>query len=140
MSVVNVKVASLRNKLQSNFNLETLEQSLLGQMKPVAAENLEQWMKNSNNEYIGRKGIVFVNGVRFPKESSIWCNPFKIGRDGTREEVLTKYETYIRDKIEKEKLVTKLLELKGKTLGCWCKPEKCHGDILLKLIDEYSSK
>ena len=24
-----------------------------------------------------------------------------------------------------------LLELKGKTLGCWCKPEDCHGDILV---------
>ena len=26
-----------------------------------------------------------------------------------------------------------LHELEGKTLGCWCKPEKCHGDILIKL-------
>jgi hypothetical protein len=24
----------------------------------------------------------------------------------------------------------------GKNLGCWCKPEKCHGDILIKIIEE----
>ena len=24
----------------------------------------------------------------------------------------------------------------GKTLGCWCKPEKCYGDILVKIIEE----
>ena len=28
-----------------------------------------------------------------------------------------------------------LPELKDKTLGCWCKPEKCHGDVLVELID-----
>ena len=30
-----------------------------------------------------------------------------------------------------------LKKLKGKNLGCWCKPNKCHGDRLLELIEEY---
>jgi len=30
----------------------------------------------------------------------------------------------------------KLPELKGKILGCWCKPNKFHGDILIKSINE----
>lgn len=29
-----------------------------------------------------------------------------------------------------------LSELKGKTLGCWCKPNPCHGDVLLTLLKE----
>lgn len=28
--------------------------------------NLQEWMNDENNIYIGRKGIVFINGVRFP--------------------------------------------------------------------------
>lgn len=36
--------------------------------------------------------------------------------------------------MKNEELLQQLPELKGKTLGCWCKPGKCHGDILLELI------
>ena len=28
------------------------------------------------------------------------------------------------------------IELKGKTLGCWCKPDPCHGDVLAELADK----
>jgi hypothetical protein len=62
-----------------------------------------------------------------------WGNPFKIGKDGTREEVVAKYETWIR---KHPKLLSCLSELEGKILGCWCKPEACHGDVLIKLIEE----
>jgi len=37
-------------------------------------------------------------------------------------------------KIKKEGLEKELLKLEGKHLGCWCKPDKCYGDILLRLI------
>jgi Domain of unknown function (DUF4326) len=33
-------------------------------------------------------------------------------------------------------LLNQLHELKDKTLGCWCKPEKCHGDVLVELADK----
>lgn len=62
-----------------------------------------------------------------------WGNPFIIGPDGTREEVIRKYEDWIRGKPE---LMASLHELKGKILGCWCRPKRCHGDILIKLIQE----
>jgi hypothetical protein len=35
-------------------------------------------------------------------------------------------------------LLSQLHELKDKTLGCWCKPDKCHGDVLIELIDKMS--
>ena len=28
-------------------------------------------------------------------------------------------------------------ELKGKILGCWCPPQKCHGDVLIELTKKY---
>lgn len=65
---------------------------------------------------------------------SKWGNPFRIGRDGDRAEVLAKYETYLRSRPE---LMAALPELAGKVLGCWCKvpgfEEPCHGDVLVRL-------
>jgi len=103
-------------------------------------DNLKEWIDNENNIYIGRKGVVFIDKNRFPKNSSNFANPYKIGKDGTREEVLFKYKNYILNKLENNKdLVSELLLLKGKNLGCWCYPEICHGNILLELIDKYST-
>lgn len=65
---------------------------------------------------------------------SIWGNPFLIGRHGTREEVIQKYEVWVRNQPD---LMEKVKTLLGKTLGCYCSPEPCHGDILKKLCQEY---
>jgi len=64
---------------------------------------------------------------------SKWGNPFKIGRDGNRAEVIEKYEAYIR---KTPKLMEALPELEGKVLGCWCAPKACHGDVLVKLFKQ----
>ena len=63
---------------------------------------------------------------------SKWGNPFSIGKDGTRKEVIQKYKEYI---LGKPDLLDSLHELKDKVLGCWCKPKACHGDILIELIE-----
>ena len=63
---------------------------------------------------------------------SKWGNPFKIGQDGTREEVIEKYREWIMSQPE---LLNSLHELKGKRLGCFCKPKKCHGDVLIDLLE-----
>jgi hypothetical protein len=65
---------------------------------------------------------------------SKWGNPFKIGIDGNRIEVIQKYEAYIRNN---PYLISCLDELKDKVLGCFCYPKHCHGDILLKLLKEF---
>ena len=64
---------------------------------------------------------------------SAWGNPFQVGRDGTRDEVIAKYEAWIRTQPH---LLENLPLLQGKVLGCWCKPERCHGDVLARLADE----
>jgi hypothetical protein len=63
---------------------------------------------------------------------SEWGNKFVIGKDGTREEVITKYEEWIKTQPE---LLAKLPELRGKVLGCWCAPQACHGDVLARLAN-----
>lgn len=65
---------------------------------------------------------------------SKWGNPFIIGKDGNREEVIAKYKKWIETK---PKLMAAIkIELKGKVLGCFCSPEACHGDVLAKIADK----
>ena len=59
---------------------------------------------------------------------------FKQSSNG-RDDCLVKYEAYLRKKLETEG-TEELKRLKGKKLGCWCKPERCHGDVIVKLIEE----
>jgi len=62
-----------------------------------------------------------------------WGNPFKEGRDGTREAVIAKYEAWIKTQ---PALMAALPELRGKVLGCWCAPKPCHGNVLARLAGE----
>ena len=87
-------------------------------------KNLEEWMNDENNIYIGRKSIVFINKKRYPEKSSIFSNPYKIDKDKTREEILIKYKEFIENKLKNnEDFKNELLLLKNKKLGCWCCPE-----------------
>jgi len=65
---------------------------------------------------------------------SKWGNPFRIGRDGNREQVIRKYKEWI---LTMPDLLNHLHELKGKRLGCFCSPAPCHGDVLVKLVGDY---
>ena len=62
-----------------------------------------------------------------------WGNPFKIGVDGNRQEVIRKYRQYL---LSNPKLLSQLEELKDKNLACWCSPLPCHGDVLLELANK----
>ncbi len=68
---------------------------------------------------------------------SKWGNPFHVGSDGTRQEVIAKYRTWI---VQQPKLMRALPELAGLTLGCWCKPEACHGDVLVELVEQLGKR
>lgn len=85
---------------------------------------------------LGRDRVVFIDGERYPKQDSPFANPFKVGKDGTRDQVIALYEDYILTKLKDDKIkLDALKSLQGKTLGCWCSPEPCHGDILLRIVD-----
>lgn len=121
MAVVNCKVSYIRPKY----------------------DNLKIWTEDTNNIYVGRAGVVFIKNddgerERFPKKSSIFANPFKIGKHGDRTEILNKYRKYMIEKLYNDTSLQKeLFKLKGKNLGCWCAPEPCHANILLDLIKKF---
>ena len=79
--------------------------------------------------YIGR--ACNMGGWRLPQ--SKWHNPYSVkqyGRDGA----LARYRTYIES--NSNHLLDDLHELAGKSLGCWCSPSPCHGDILRELFSK----
>jgi hypothetical protein len=67
---------------------------------------------------------------------SRWGNPFRIGPDGNREQVIEKFREFCRKNPELVGRAKK--ELRGKRLGCWCKPLACHGDVWVELVEESS--
>lgn len=64
---------------------------------------------------------------------SPYGNPYVIGKNGTREECIAKFEALIR---ANSHLVTHIKQLRGRDLLCYCAPRACHGDILLKIANE----
>jgi hypothetical protein len=74
-----------------------------------------------------------------------WGNPYTHEKDkrtlakhvvATRAEAIAKYEEWVK---QQPHLMAALPSLKGKVLGCWCKPLACHGDVLARLAngDDY---
>lgn len=134
----NIAPVSLRLKL----NTTTVVSVKVNDIRPKY-KDLEQWMNDFDNVYIGRKGIVFIERkYRYPKEDSIWANPFKIHGDMSRETVINMYRDHILAKLNSGEIShEQLLQLKGKTLGCWCKENgqniPCHGDVLVELLNQF---
>ena len=80
--------------------------------------------KDAFDLYIGRAF------AEFPE--SPWCNPFKVESGCGRKCVIERFRRYL---LQKPELLAKLHEVRGKTLGCWCKPKACHGDVIAELAD-----
>lgn len=94
--------------------------------EPVIKTKVVHCLQEPYDIYIGRAN------PRKGLKASKWKNPFKIGKDGTREEAIEKYKQWF---FTQPDLVNSIHELRGKTLGCWCKPDACHGDFLAEVAD-----
>jgi len=115
MSVANVRVAHIRPQY----------------------DNLREWMADPNHVYVGRAGVVFIDKERFPKQASPFANPFKVSAKRTRTQAVAEYERFIRQMLKKnKKLAEQFVALRGKVLGCWCAPDDCHADVLVKMLAE----
>lgn len=107
------------NTLQKDTVGTMLRSNLKQTLKRVVLTSVVNIQQDDYDIFIGRGGQ--------------WGNPFIMGVDGTREEVIEKYRQWI---MTQPQLLTQLPTLKGKRLGCYCKPLACHGDILCELVEE----
>lgn len=76
--------------------------------------------------YIGRPSKWGNMFSHLKKSAASYVSP-------SREAAISEYEICLR---MSPALLTDLLELAGKVLGCWCAPKPCHGDVLIKLCRE----
>lgn len=82
--------------------------------------------------YIGRAPNI-EPGFGNPNTDGYWGNPFNIVEGRTREEAIALYIGWLK---QRPYLVEQAVELlTDKTLGCWCKPKRCHGDILVQICE-----
>jgi hypothetical protein len=93
-------------------------------MKRIQRLRRKGWRMPANTVYVGRP--------------SKWGNPFRIGVDGTRDEVISKYRRWLEEKLKEDP--TFLDPLKGKDLACWCPLDvPCHADVILEMLNKNSS-
>jgi hypothetical protein len=92
--------------------------------------DFEDWASRPGHVYIGRNMSLYVPGAKGSK----WGNPFPLKRHSL-DECLSLYEAHVRASPPLWQAL--LAELGGAVqLGCWCHPSGCHGDVLVRLIDE----
>ena len=83
--------------------------------------------KESCDVYIGRAG----HG-----KDGYFGNPFRLDAEMARGGTLDRYRKYFYHRLSTdEEFRRRIGELQGKTLGCFCKPNPCHGDIIKEYLD-----
>lgn len=71
-------------------------------------------------------------------------NPFEIGKDGNREEVIQKYQEWLSEEMDKQgpamnffvNLFEELVKTGELNLICWCDPKGCHAEIIRDFLVE----
>ena len=97
------------------FSDEQLDRALKDSPKPPRVHNKYHNTAPADAIYIGR--------------GSPYGNPYVIGKDGTREEVIARFEEHVLPTLN-------LDAIRGKDLVCFCSPKPCHGDLLLKYANK----
>lgn len=81
-----------------------------------------------------RREINVPIGATYVGRPTMYGNPYEIGKDGTREEVIEKFRQHVMDHPGFHAQIIK--NLKGKDLVCWCYPEACHATVLFEIANE----
>ena len=77
--------------------------------------------------YIGRAG---------KGQNGYFGNPFRLGASESRGATIEQYRRYFYERLETDpEFKRRVHELKSKTLGCFCKPYACHGDVIAEYLN-----
>lgn len=78
--------------------------------------------------YIGRAG---------KGKDGYFGNPFPLKKGEDRGSTLELYRAWFKTRIKEDREFKERVEgLRGKTLGCFCKPNACHGDVIKEYLDK----
>ena len=82
--------------------------------------------------YIGRAGR---------GQDGYFGNPFVLSAGEAKGSSLEKYRTYFYERLKTDaEFLERIHALKGKTLGCFCKPYPCHGDIIAEYLNSLNNR
>jgi len=82
--------------------------------------------------YIGREG---------KGQDGYFGNPFRLRNGEQRGATIEKYKKYFYERLETDaEFKRQVHELKGKTLGCFCKPDACHGDVIAEYLNNLKTE
>lgn len=79
-------------------------------------------------------GVRYIGRAFAGWPESPFHNPFHVGRDGTRAEVLAKFIEYWYAPEQAALRMAALQFSENEILGCWCRPLSCHGDIIVGYV------
>jgi len=80
------------------------------------------------DEFIGR-------GSPFGNPYSHLDNSLAVYKVATREEAIEKYKGWFLDQVKNPSFAAMVKSLRGKRLGCYCKPLSCHGDVIVEWLE-----
>lgn len=68
---------------------------------------------------------------------TVWGNPYQIGQDGDRDEVIRKFAYDFEKGFLKahQDFARNIANIKGKVIACHCKPAACHGDVIAAYVN-----
>ncbi|SRR5216684_590748 len=79
---------------------------------------------------------VYIGRVGFGMDGT-FGNPFKLWKDGDRDQILQKFRTYFFKRLNNDpQYLAQVQTLKGKILGCFCSPRPCHGDVIVEYLNQ----
>jgi hypothetical protein len=88
--------------------------------------------KEQFDAYIGRVGR---------GEDGYFGNPFRMENEISREDAVQKFQKYFTERIQKDsEFRRRVLAVKGKRLGRFCKPNACHGDVIADWLNKMEQK
>lgn len=113
-----------------------------------------QVINGKRNGFIGQNKIyIGRTNQTYQLHGSSLQNPFRIGRDGNRSQVVKKYRNWLHEQImqglsgkpnsafnELKRIAALVKAGKSIQLTCWCKPELCHGDVIKQYIELLKSR
>ncbi|WP_207269041.1 DUF4326 domain-containing protein [Pseudomonas sp. GW531-R1] len=102
---------------------------LLDRKIPIRKVNLK--ITKVSNKDLGDSYDVYIG------RGTLWGNPYQMGKEGTRDEVIAKFAYDFERRFLKlpEQFDMNIEKLRGKTLGCHCKPAACHGDVIANYLN-----
>jgi hypothetical protein len=119
----------VENERQANWAFASHQPRGKGRQMQTVVVNIH---KEPFDVYIGRRGR---------GQDGYFGNPFRIGHGISREDAVNGFQKHFAERIEKDTgFKRRILALKGKRLGCFCKPKACHGDVIADWLNKMEQK